>query len=398
MSTLYIGIDVSKRFHVAHAINSTVNNGKPFTFSHSQTGFDAFMRWCAEVASERRLVFGLEPTEPFSGTLAGWLRTQGHTVNIIPGVYTKRAKFFLTPSALKTDAVDALVIAELLQSGRFKTHVPQSEAYLELRELSQQYLRLARQIRATRQRLQCLIDYVWPEFTLHIRMQTRTANRILSRFLPADIAAISQNEFRRFVRESSAGQIKPEIADAIYESALSTVGSFRYSQGQELHMELQTIAFLEHQFDQVKVSMQGWLECVEYQQQLLSIPGFSVLSAGVLLGTAGDLRNYPTIRHLYKVAGLNLIEFSSGQYKSAVRISKSGSKALRRCLFAAAASQFVGRGQGAYFHEWYKQKRAAGVPRRRLALIAARKMLLYAHAVARDGHFFVKDFAGARCM
>lgn len=389
MSEIFVGIDASKRFHVAFGLGLKGNHPNPYKFSHTEEGFNGLIQWLLQNAPEQFPVFGLEPTEPFSGQLSSWLRAKGHTVHIIPGVYCKRAKFFYTNSGLKSDAVDAEILAKLLRDGQYKTFLAQAEVFQELRELSQQYLRIAVMRRSTLQRLHSLLDHVWPEMTNHIRIQTLTGQQILRRFArPSEVVDMGRVDFKQWIHEVSRGQIKS--ADALYDSALSTVGRPNESLSLEMQMEVEFYDKLNSRFDLLSETMGGWLEQIDYAPNLLSIPGIGPMAAGMLLGVAGDIRGYATARQLLKTAGLNLVEYSSGQYRSPIRISKQGSKALRRILFSSASVQCSNSKTGS-LGEWYRAKVAAGLPRKKIVITAARRMVRTAHALVHHDTFFEQD-------
>jgi transposase len=400
MKKAFIGIDIAKRLHFAYATGAINGDGKAFSFTHRSTGFDNLITWLEEVAPGQEWVFALEPTEPFSGALASWLRMQGYSVHLIPGVYTQRARYFYTKDRMKNDTVDAQILAELLRDGHYKEHMPTCHAAKELRELGQRYLRIATMRRASAQRLNCLIDLVWPEFTSLIRIKTHTAKAILREFRgPGAVAAMPESQFVEWVTKVSRWQIKNGAE--IHQSACVTVGTTLKSSAQELMMELDLLEYFERCYDELQASIEGWLKQVDYADLLLSIPGFGPLATGLLIGFAGDLRKYPTVNHLYKVAGLNLVERSSGGYKSPMHISKSGNAGLRRVLFSAAASQTGMRLSGAekgnrtithqgIFREWYL-KRKEDKHRTKLIVALTRRMLRIAHAVVRDGVPFDKS-------
>jgi transposase len=385
----YIGIDVAKRHHYAWILGAVAPAKNPFVFSHSEQGFARLAEWVGSAAPGQELIFGVEPTEPFSGALSAWLRQRGWTCHLIPGVYCRRGKYFYTNSGLKNDTIDAQVLAMLLRDGQFKTHVPQAEAFGELRELSNQYLRLASMRRAALQRIHSLVDHIWPEFSLHIKLRTKTALALLRRFArPSEVVALGQAGFEKFVWEVSAGKLKRETAVALYESAIASIGTPRQSHAVEMRIELELLDYFDDCYAEMQEAIVGWCQHIPYAKNLRTIPGFGPLLTGLLLGQAGDLNKYPTPRHLYKIAGVNLTERSSGLYKSPVRISRSGSPALRRCLFSAAASQCGGSHGKGIFREWYLERRERSIPRSKTVIAAARKLLRIAHAIARDGGHF----------
>lgn len=72
--------------------------------------------------------------------------------------------------------------------------------------------------------------------------------------------------------------------------------------------------------------------------QLLTIPGVGLLSATALLAFLGDIRRFPSARHLASYLGLTPREYSSGLKRYLGRISKRGDIYLRTLLIHGARS------------------------------------------------------------
>ena len=58
--------------------------------------------------------------------------------------------------------------------------------------------------------------------------------------------------------------------------------------------------------------------------QLMTIPGVALLTATALLAFIGDIRRFPSARHLASYLGLTPREYSSGLRRYLGRISKRG--------------------------------------------------------------------------
>jgi len=71
---------------------------------------------------------------------------------------------------------------------------------------------------------------------------------------------------------------------------------------------------------------------------LLSIPGIGLLTATALVAFLGDVRRFPSSRHLASYLGLTPREFSSGSKRYLGRISKRGDGYLRTLLIHGARS------------------------------------------------------------
>jgi transposase len=66
------------------------------------------------------------------------------------------------------------------------------------------------------------------------------------------------------------------------------------------------------------------LDKCEYSSLILEMKGINTVMLATLLGEAGDISGFESPRQLERLAGINLVENSSGQHKSKTRISKRG--------------------------------------------------------------------------
>jgi transposase len=69
---------------------------------------------------------------------------------------------------------------------------------------------------------------------------------------------------------------------------------------------------------------------------LQTINGVAPVTAAVFLGAIGDPQAYSSSREVLRVAGLGLIERSSGQKQGAVRLGKRGRPMLRQMAYMLA--------------------------------------------------------------
>ncbi len=75
------------------------------------------------------------------------------------------------------------------------------------------------------------------------------------------------------------------------------------------------------------------MEPLPEAQAVLSIPGVAPVAAAIFLGSIGDPKAYQSSRQILALAGLTLVEDSSGTRVGAVRISKEGRPLMRRLAF-----------------------------------------------------------------
>ena len=89
---------------------------------------------------------------------------------------------------------------------------------------------------------------------------------------------------------------------------------------------------------------------------ILTIPGISYITAGLILGEIGDIARFKNADHLVSFAGLDVIVYESGKYKAKnLSISKKGSKYLRYALYQAAKVCWM---HDPMFNKYYLKKKA----------------------------------------
>jgi transposase len=100
----------------------------------------------------------------------------------------------------------------------------------------------------------------------------------------------------------------------------------------------QEIREIEARIKQVERQLEALAEQLPAVAHLLSIPGVGLLTATALVAFIGDVRRFPSGRHLASYLGLTPREFSSGLKRYLGRISKRGDGYLRTLLIHGARS------------------------------------------------------------
>ena len=85
--------------------------------------------------------------------------------------------------------------------------------------------------------------------------------------------------------------------------------------------------------EKIEKEMAQELEKTGYKDILTSIPRIGIISAASFIGEIGDPKRFSNPQQIIRLAGYNLVEDSSGKYKSKTMISKRGRKILRTILY-----------------------------------------------------------------
>ncbi len=131
------------------------------------------------------------------------------------------------------------------------------------------------------------------------------------------------------------------------------------------------------------------LEQIPYSHSILSVKGIGHVTVAGLIGEVGDFNKFNTISEITKLAGLDLYEISSGQFKGQRRISKRGRPMMRKLLFFAAINMVKSNG---IMHEKYKQMLDRGMLKMKALIAIARKVLGLIFAIVRDNTTYIVNY------
>jgi transposase len=116
----------------------------------------------------------------------------------------------------------------------------------------------------------------------------------------------------------------------------------------------QEIREIEARIKQVERQLEAMAQQLPVVDRLLTIPGIGLLTATALFAFIGDIRRFPSGRHLASWLGLTPREYSSGLKRYLGRISKRGDGYLRTLLIHGARSTLLHarRLQPDHLREW----------------------------------------------
>jgi transposase len=310
-------------------------------------------------------------------------------VSVLPS-HTKRWKEVTHHAPLKTDAKDALGIVDLTAHGHFVGFPFLDRPYAELRYLVSARERLRVLHRGLLTRLRTILHVVFPEFEqLFGRFTKGTPLALLAAFPgPSDLLAAPKRRVLAVLHAASRGHVGAEKYTALCQAAQATLG-LPGAQGvlrEEIPLLLEQWRLVERQRRVIEARMQATLAPLPESPALLSIPLVAPVTAAVFLGSIGDPQAYSSAREVLTVAGLSLVERSSGILVGQKRISKRGRPALR-----AAAYMFAVRSirRGGLFRAEFDGLVARNGGKRLKAVVAvSRSALRLWFSIARERRVF----------
>ena len=340
IETLVVGIDIGKETHYARAFDYRgLELAKLLKFSNTDQGFEHLDQWMRDTCKQQEkteIIVGFEPTGHYWFTLGDHLKSQGHKLAIVNPFHVKRTKELDDNSPTKNDRKDPKTIAMLVKDGRYREVYIPDDIYQELREAVSERERLQEQLTSIHNRVVRWLDIRFPEFTTVFKDWRRNAALITLRSFPTPEKVMEMGVDK--IVETWRKQMKRaslKRAEALVKAASRSVGrtSGKVASEASLQNLLAEYDLYCQQYDKQEQLMQDLLMQVPNADKLLDIKGVGLITAATFVGEVGDISRFQDPRQIQKLAGLNLVENSSGKHKGKTTISRRGRRRLRHSLF-----------------------------------------------------------------
>jgi len=391
-----VGVDAGKFSHTLVVRPQHQPDSRPFGFPTTRAGFDsalAFIRQQTAGAAAETILVGIEFAGNYGFTFAHYLAQLGFPIVSVLPAHTKRWKDVAHNQPLTTDAKDAGTITDLVAQGHFVGFPFLSPAYADLRYLVTARERLSLLRRGAITQLRTLIQVVFPEYEALFPLLTKkTPFAVLRTFpTPQDLLDATKTKVLRVLKSASRGHLGAETYDKLVEAARATLGlpGAQARLKQEILLTLERIALFERQIKALEAELVAALQAVPETPYLLSIPKIAPVTAAIFLGSIGDPRAYESGAQILRVAGLSLVERSSGVLRGTKRISKRGRPLLRQAAYMFAVRSIT---KGSLFRAEYEAlcQRNGGVKMKAVVAVM-RSGLRLLYSIARDRRSFTTE-------
>ena len=322
---IHIGIDMHKRFSRVEVMNAKGEVLDTKTLFHDDR--DSMRGYFSGI--DRPAVSTIEATRNWYW-LYELLEEEGLEVKLAHPMKVR----LIAEARIKTDAIDAHVLAQLERSG----FLPQ--AYIPPRE-----------VRDNREVLRYRLSLVG--------IRTGLKNRIHALLDKLGIFHPFSDLFGKAGREF-----------------LSTV-PLRAVYRKELDGYLSAISFLNDEIKKVTRNIRASLRDDPRAKLLMTIPGIAHLTAHLLLCEIGDIHRFPSAKKLSSYAGLVPSVSQSAHHRWHGSITRQGNRYLRWAMVEAAQKAFTKDRRLAFFYQ--KLKKEKGSAKARVAV--ARKLLVAVYHV-----------------
>lgn len=395
MEKYYLGIDVGKYEHQATLINEQKEIiGQSVRFKNNSASFEdllgqikKFLPIKTEISEVKA---GMESTGHYWVNLNYFLESSGlkdiEIVNPIETQLISKTRI----RKVKNDKMDSFEIAKII-SQRNRPVFKNSQAIGSLKKITRFYDKMKRQEKFIKREINSLLELICPEFEgLFNNMFLRTPLAILNNFSDLGrIDDIGEQSFCELLSGESRGRIKKDRALKIMAAIKNSIGRGHWDDcsAMQVKMLLDNLDMLSRQIGELKSQIEKLSDQLEEKKWLVSIPGISSVSAAIYLSELGDVSRFENKHKLTAFAGIDASVFESGNYKrkQGNRISKRGSKYLRKQLYYAAKTAIIFDPE---MKKFYQKKKQEGKHYNVIMIAVARKILMRIYIVLKQKRLY----------
>ncbi|RUS47258.1 IS110 family transposase [Cohnella sp. AR92] len=378
-----IGLDVAKGFSVLQAFTKRGEAyGKPETIRHAGglERLDHIIRQLEEQTDIKPVVI-LEATGHYHRVVVAYLQQMNIEYFILNPLLSKRSKSAQLRK-VKTDAADAWHLAEMYYRGDVKPHRSWEDRITEMQHLTRQHEFMTAQFVQSKLNARALLDQVCPAYEgVFHDLFSKTSLRVLLHMLQG---AVVTEEVVRETAGSSHGK-------AWIQSKVGQIQNLRLPQKQSAAQRAALLFMVEillaqqEQLTRLEMRIQEEAKEIPEVELLKTIPGIGDKLAASLIAEIGDAKQFEDPKQLVAYAGLDPSVHSSGQFvASSTRITKRGSKRLRRALYLAVQCGIRGS-TNERLRAYYDKKRQEGKPYKVTVIACANKLLHHIYAILKKG-------------
>jgi transposase len=375
--TLVVGVDIAKRLHVARAVDFRgIELGKDCVFTNDGMGLRSLVTWMKELElshNKTDIILGIEPTGHYWFPLAAYLQNEGIKLVLVNPHHVNKSKELEDNTQIKSDYKDAKVIANLVRNGNYTEPKLPSKEYADLRILMNTREQITDSLTQVKSRIANWFDRYFPEYEKVFKHWDGKASLMTMRQFPTpeEIVSKGARDILACWKEEVKRGVGIKRAEQLYAAAEVSIGLKEGLTAAriQLRMLLQEFDLYMQQEEQIMSDVLEILGNIPGTDEMLSIPGVGVVTIAGFLAEIGDINSYDHGQQIIRLAGLNLVENSSGDRKGKTGISKRGRSRLRALLFRCILPLVATNKEFKALHKYYTT-RAQNPLKKKQSLIA----------------------------
>ena len=393
-TTLVIGIDVGSETHYARAFDyrGIEFSKKPFKFSNNEAGFETFKSWILDIREKHekdKVVPGMEPTGHYWFNLGKFLQDNEMNPVLVNPHHVKKSKELDDNNPTKNDRKDPKVIAGLVKEGRYMIPYLPDGIYADLRTASNMRFQIQSELTRIQNRISRWFNIYFPEYkTVYGKPDAVSGMMVLKKApLPEDILTLGVEGVNQIWRDAKIRAVGKKRAQTLVEAAKHSVGTKEGTTAarMEIRMLLEDYESRNSQLQEVMLLIEELIKQIPMAEKLMEIKGVGIKTVSGFLAEAGDITRFSSPKELQKLAGLALVENSSGKHKGQTTISRRGRKRLRYLLFEGAMSLAGKNPEFSELHHYYTTRKVNPLKKMQSLMAVAAKLIRVFYAMLTKG-------------
>jgi transposase len=297
-----------------------------------------------------------------------------------------------------TDKISAHTLITLYRLHHYQV-TDDPEANMELKKIVKTYYTLIDTQSGFKKRVKSILAEIFPLVTQAFsNIFSKTAVLFLKCYHTPDkiLTETPEKIFRLLKNTARKNSLwAAEKLDAVMLAARMSP-SVEKARQQNIINLLTYLTIIENIETQIQLQKQRIEEMAQHFPQiklLMSIPGIGPILSATILGEIGNFNRFTKLAQLVAFAGIDPSVKQSGKFNSSRnRMSKRGSRLLRRALYLAACCAIKRNRAGLlvnpYLHQYYQKKLAEGKPKKVALGACMHKITAYIFATLRDNKKF----------
>lgn len=387
---IYVGIDVAS---TKHDIAVTNNLGEilvtNFSITNDSNGFKKLHNLLVDLeSSDSDLCIGLESTGLYHLNLTNFLALN-FKVCVINPLLTSMTRKAQSVRSTKTDKIDALAICSYLEGnrGKLKFYTPPLYNTSALKSLSRSLFSLRKQISKHKVELSNLISKCFPEYLGFFTVfHCASSYKLLYKYpTPSILKNTRVDAIANSLGRVTNGHNKISFARLVKDTAKVSVGDTSDAYEFQIRMIIDIIRFLTSKSDELLNEIKTIID--EHFAFFITIPGFSYLTAGLLIGEIGDVNRFSSFDKLLAYFGLDPIVYQSGNFNANnTKGSKRGSRYARYALFHASR---ITSQRDSKFIKYYTKKISEGKHYYVVLAHVSKKLLRVCYSILKSKQLYI---------
>ena len=356
-----VGIDIASQKHDYFMIQKdtgTVFSSSSVTIPNSEQGYKklhADILAFSGAVGDPDIRIGLESTGIYHTNIIAFLIAHDFQVMMINPILTNMARKADKVHSPKNDNLDSQTICKYMidHSDKFSPYTSTLYHKQTLKSLSRKRLFIVEELRKAKIFVNNLVQIIFPELkSLFSSIYGSSAIAVLKEYsTPQKLAKAHASKVASLLH----GRCKCSASDII-EAAKHSVGISDDCYAFELLDAIENMEHIQKRIDKYDARIKELVD--ELCPNLLTVPGISYTTAGLIAGEIGDAGRFHSAESLISFSGIDVTVYESGKYKAKhLMPSKKGSRYLRYALFQVARIIWQ---HDPVFNAYYKKKQAEG--------------------------------------